>query len=123
MGTDRKTRGRRRPRYGRVVGPEAVVVGAAAGGDLIAGVAFLKTRPEVDPKRIGIIGHSFAGLTAPIAAVRSNDVAFVITLAGLFTDARVNFERLPPGLRAVATAAWTALAQSSPTLSSPELES
>ena len=91
-------------------------------GDLVAGVAFLKTRPEVDPKRIGIIGHSFAGLTAPIAAVRSNDVAFVITLAGLFTDARVNLERLPPGLRAVTTATWTALVQSSPTLSPSELE-
>jgi uncharacterized protein len=92
-------------------------------GDLVAGVAFLKTRPEVNPKRIGIIGHSFAGLTAPIAAVRSNDVAFVITLAGLTTDARVNLERLPPGLRAVTTATWTALTQSSPTLSSSELES
>ena len=66
-------------------------------GDLVAGVAFLKTRPEVNPKRIGIIGHSFAGLTAPIAAVRSNDVAFVITLAGLMTDVRVNFERFLQG--------------------------
>ena len=91
-------------------------------GDLVAGVAFLKTRPEVDPKRIGIIGHSFAGLTAPMAAVRSNDVAFVITLAGLFTDTLVNLERLPPGLRAVTTATWTTLIQSSPTLSSSELE-
>jgi pimeloyl-ACP methyl ester carboxylesterase len=91
-------------------------------GDLVAGVAFLKTRPEVDPKRIGIIGHSFAGLTAPMAAVRSNDVAFVITLAGLLTDTRINLERLPAGLRAVTTATWTALAQSSPTLSPPELE-
>ncbi len=92
-------------------------------GDLVAGVAFLKTRPEVDPKRIGIIGHSFAGLTAPMAAVRSNDVAFVITLAALFTYARVNLERLPPGLRAVTTATWTTLIQSSRTLSSSELES
>ena len=92
-------------------------------GDLVAGVAFLKTRPEINPKRIGIIGHSFAGLTAPIAAVRSNDVAFVITLAGLFTDTLVNLERLPPGLRAATTASWTTLAQSSPTLSSSELES
>jgi pimeloyl-ACP methyl ester carboxylesterase len=92
-------------------------------GDLVAGVAFLKTRPEVDPKRIGIIGHSFAGLTAPMAAVRSNDVAFVITLAGLMTDARVNFERLPAGLRAAVAATWTTLAQSSPTLSASELES
>ena len=40
-------------------------------GDLVAGVAFLKTRPEINAKRIGIIGHSFAGLTAPMAAVRS----------------------------------------------------
>jgi pimeloyl-ACP methyl ester carboxylesterase len=92
-------------------------------GDLVAGVVFLKTRPEVNPKRIGLIGHSFAGLTAPMAAVRSNDVAFVITLAGLFTDALVNFERLPPGFRAVTTATWTALTQSSLTLSSSELES
>jgi hypothetical protein len=85
-------------------------------------VAFLKTRPEVDPERIGIIGHSFAGLTAPMAAVRSNDVAFVITLAALFTDARANLERLPPGLRAVSNATWTTLVQSSPTLSPSELE-
>lgn len=92
-------------------------------GDLVAGVAFLKTRPEVDPKRIGIIGHSFAGLTVPMAAVRSNDVAFVITLAALFTDTLVNLERLPPGLRAATAAAWNALAQSSPTLNPPELES
>ena len=91
-------------------------------GDLVVDAAFLKTRPEVDPKRIGVIGHSFAGLTAPMAAVRSNDVAFVITLAGLFTDVLVNLERLPPGLRAVTTATWTTLIQSSPRLSSSELE-
>ena len=71
--------------------------------DIVMGVDFLKTRKDVNPNRIGIIGHSFAGLTVPIAAVRSNDVAFVITLAGLTTDARVNFERLPPGFRTVTT--------------------
>lgn len=91
-------------------------------GDLVAGAAFLKSRPEVDPKRIGIVGHSFAGLTAPLAAVRSDDVAFVVTLAALFTDARANLERLPPGLRAATTATWTALAESSPALSPSELE-
>ena len=57
-----------------------------------------------------------------MAAVRSNDVAFVITLAGLLTDTRVNLERLPAGLRAVTTATWTTLAQSSPTLSPSELQ-
>jgi len=82
--------------------------------DLVAGVDFLKARREVDPNRIGIVGHSFAGLTVPIAAVQSSDVAFVITLAGLTTDARENFERLPPALRAVATASWNALVESAP---------
>jgi hypothetical protein len=50
---DRRVAGRR-PRCRRVVGPEAVVVSAAAGWDLVAGVAFLKTRSEVNPKRTGI---------------------------------------------------------------------
>jgi hypothetical protein len=90
--------------------------------DLVAGVDFLKARKEVNPKRIGIIGHSFAGLTVPIAAVQSSDVAFVITLAGLTTDARVNFERLPPALRAVATASWNALAESPPSVGETVLE-
>ena len=91
--------------------------------DIVVAVNFLKTRKEVNRNRIGIIGHSFAGLTVPIAAVRSSDVGFVITLAGLTTDARVNFERLPPGLRTVTTATWNALAESSPTLGARELES
>jgi uncharacterized protein len=91
-------------------------------GDLVAGAAFLKARPEVNAERIGIIGHSFAGLTVPIAAVRSRDVAFVITLAGLVTDARLNLVRLPSGLRAATTATWTALAESAPTLSPSELQ-
>jgi pimeloyl-ACP methyl ester carboxylesterase len=91
-------------------------------GDLVAGVDFLKTRSEVDIKRIGIIGHSFAGLTVPIAAVRSNNVAFVITLAGLYTDARENFERLPPAFRTVTTATWNVLVESSPSESPTVLE-
>jgi uncharacterized protein len=107
---------------GRSSGDKRLSTVQQLAGDLVAGAAFLKTRAEVNPKRIGIIGHSFAGLTAPIAAVRSNDVAFVITLAGLTTDARANFDRLPPGLRAAATATWTALVQSSPASSPSELE-
>jgi dienelactone hydrolase len=50
--------------------------------DALAGVAFLKGRAEIDPKKIGLIGHSEGGIIAPIAAARSGDVAFVVTLAG-----------------------------------------
>jgi pimeloyl-ACP methyl ester carboxylesterase len=51
--------------------------------DALAGVAFLKSREEIDPERIGLIGHSEGAIMAPIAAVESDDVAFVVMLAGL----------------------------------------
>ncbi len=51
--------------------------------DALAGVAFLKTRPAIDPKRIGLCGHSEGGVVAPIAAARSNDVAFIVLIAGM----------------------------------------
>src|SRR5712691_5734789 len=51
-------------------------------GDVLAGVAYLKTRKEIDPKRIGLIGHSEGGVIAPLCAARSRDVAFMVMLAG-----------------------------------------
>lgn len=51
-------------------------------GDTLAGVAYLKTRKEIDPAKIGLIGHSEGGLVAPLAASRSPDVAFIVLLAG-----------------------------------------
>jgi pimeloyl-ACP methyl ester carboxylesterase len=50
--------------------------------DALAAVAWLKARPDVNGKRIGILGHSEGGMVGPLAAVRSEDVAFVIMLAG-----------------------------------------
>ena len=47
-------------------------------GDAMAGVAFLRTRPEVDRKKIGLIGHSEGGIIAPMVASRSKDVAFIV---------------------------------------------
>jgi uncharacterized protein len=51
-------------------------------GDAQAGVTFLRTRPEVDRKKIGLIGHSEGGIIAPLVASRSKDVAFIVLLAG-----------------------------------------
>ena len=51
-------------------------------GDVQAGIAYLKTRKEIDPKRIGLVGHSEGGLIAPMVANRSSDVAFVVLMAG-----------------------------------------
>jgi pimeloyl-ACP methyl ester carboxylesterase len=50
--------------------------------DALAGVEFLKGRKEIDPVRIGLIGHSEGGVVGPLAASRSKDVAFVVMLAG-----------------------------------------
>ncbi len=50
--------------------------------DALAAVEYLKTRKEVNPKKIGIAGHSEGGLIAPICAVNSNDVSFIVMLAG-----------------------------------------
>ena len=51
--------------------------------DAHAAVKFLLTRKEIDPRRVGICGHSEGGLIGPmIAADHPNDVAFLILLAG-----------------------------------------
>ncbi|MBU1291654.1 alpha/beta fold hydrolase, partial [bacterium] len=50
--------------------------------DVLAGIEYLKTRKEINPKQIGLIGHSEGGLIAPMVAVKSPDVAFIVLMAG-----------------------------------------
>jgi pimeloyl-ACP methyl ester carboxylesterase len=50
--------------------------------DTEAGIAYLKTRAEVDPRKIGLIGHSEGGVIAPMIAARNPDVAFIVMMAG-----------------------------------------
>ncbi len=49
--------------------------------DVLASVAYLKTRGEIDPNHIGLIGHSEGGIIAPLAAVKSQDVSFIVLMA------------------------------------------
>jgi uncharacterized protein len=42
---------------------------------------YLKGRSEIDPQRVGILGQSIGGFVAILAASRSSDLAFVVTLA------------------------------------------
>jgi len=51
-------------------------------GDAIAGIHFLQERREINPRKIGIYGHSQGGSIGPLVAARSRDVAFVISGAG-----------------------------------------
>jgi pimeloyl-ACP methyl ester carboxylesterase len=50
--------------------------------DVLAGVAFLKGRKEINTRQIGLIGHSEGGSIAPLVASRSKDIAFIVLLAG-----------------------------------------
>lgn len=50
--------------------------------DVAAGVQYLKTRKEINKSKIGLIGHSEGGIIAPMVANNSNDIAFIILLAG-----------------------------------------
>jgi pimeloyl-ACP methyl ester carboxylesterase len=51
--------------------------------DALAGVSFLKSRKDIDPQRIGLVGHSEGGMIAVMAAARSKDIGFIILLAGM----------------------------------------
>ena len=50
--------------------------------DVLAGIEYLKTRKEVNKNEIGLIGHSEGGLIAPMVAVESPEVAFIVLMAG-----------------------------------------
>ena len=49
--------------------------------DALAGVEYLKSRPEVDAKKIGLLGHSEGGGVAPLVAAQSRDVSYIVLLA------------------------------------------
>ena len=56
--------------------------------DALAAVAYLKTRSEVAPDRIGLLGHSEGAIVAPMAANQSDDVTFAVLLACTGVDGR-----------------------------------
>jgi pimeloyl-ACP methyl ester carboxylesterase len=49
--------------------------------DALAGVGYLKTRSEIDVKKIGLLGHSEGAAIGPLVAAESNDVAFTVLMA------------------------------------------
>lgn len=51
--------------------------------DARAAFVFLKTQAKIDPARIGLCGHSEGGVHAPLVAADSDDVAFIVMLAGV----------------------------------------
>ena len=50
--------------------------------DVESAFAFLKTRKEINAKKIGLLGHSEGGLIAPMVASKNKDILFIVLLAG-----------------------------------------
>lgn len=50
--------------------------------DVKSAIEYLKTRKEINSKKIGLVGHSEGGLIAPMVASTSKDVNFIVLLAG-----------------------------------------
>jgi len=51
--------------------------------DVIAGIEYLKKRNDIDSLKIGLIGHSEGGIIASIIGAERNDLAFIVSMAGL----------------------------------------
>jgi uncharacterized protein len=50
--------------------------------DVRAEVAYLRSRSEIDPKRIALAGHSEGGIIAPMVAANDSQIAAIVLLAG-----------------------------------------
>lgn len=73
---------------GASTGATAADTSADFADDVAAGVAFLRTRPEIDARRIGLIGHSEGGIIAPMVAARDPAIAFLVLWAGQSVSGR-----------------------------------
>ena len=64
-------------------------------GDATAAVALLRGRPDIDPARIGLMGHREGGAVAEIAAANGAPIAFMVMIAGPAVDgARIVSEQV-----------------------------
>ncbi|MDY0201631.1 MAG: alpha/beta hydrolase [Bacteroidales bacterium] len=67
---------------GESTGDFSTATSADFATDVESAIAYLKTRKEVNKKKIGLIGHSEGGIIAPMVASKSKDVSFIVLLAG-----------------------------------------
>ncbi|MFN8062997.1 MAG: prolyl oligopeptidase family serine peptidase [Vicinamibacterales bacterium] len=66
-------------------------------GDMVAGVRFLQGRPEIDGRRVGLMGVSQAGWIMIEAASRAPDIRFFVAVVGsvMAIGQNVFYENLP----------------------------
>ncbi len=67
---------------GKSTGDFASATSEDFAGDAWAAWQALAARPDIDPKRVGLVGHSEGGVIAPMLAAAHPEIAFVVMLAG-----------------------------------------
>ena len=80
--------------FGGSGGNAATATSADFAEDIRAGLAWLGTRSEIDPARLGLVGHSEGGLIAPMVAKREPSLKGIVLLAGTAYTGRkiLNFQ-------------------------------
>ncbi|WP_231424728.1 S9 family peptidase [Pedobacter sp. Leaf250] len=68
---------------GKTTGNYQTATTADFADDALLAVKYLQGIKEVNPKKIGLIGHSEGGAAMSIAAAKSKQVAFLVSLSGL----------------------------------------
>ena len=86
---------------GKSTGNFGTAITADFATDTEAGVGYLKSRPEINHRKIGLIGHSEGGIIAPMVAARNPNVAFIVMMAGSGVPGD---EILPAQVQAIAEA-------------------
>ncbi|XEV01647.1 hypothetical protein FSHL1_006934 [Fusarium sambucinum] len=61
-------------------------------------VDYARSRGDVDPERVALIGVSFGGLLAPLAATREHRLAAVLAIDGMLSLQRAILEQFPAAL-------------------------
>ena len=91
--------------YGRSFreAPNCGLEGAAEYQDVLAGVDYLQSRPEVDPERIGAWGLSYGGLLTAMGLARNSDIFKVgVDMAGVHDWSQMRWTRFDEPRRKVA---------------------
>lgn len=50
--------------------------------DIRAALSYLRTRPEIDKRRLGLVGHSEGGMIAPMVAATDTSLRAIVLMAG-----------------------------------------
>ncbi len=91
--------------YGRPFreAPNCGMEGAAEYQDVLAGVGYLRKRPEVDPERVGAWGLSYGGLLTALSLARNSDIFKVgVDMAGVHDWSQMRWGRLDEARRKLA---------------------